>query len=93
MTAIDRQIDLSRHALGLDGRRKTSYRNRFVIGPGSEDYAAWMAMVEAGDATRRDGATVPFGGCDVFYLTEQGAKKALNRGEKLDPEDFPGAKK
>lgn len=91
MTAIDRQIDLSRHALGLDGRRKRSYRNRYVTGPGNDDHAVWMAMVEAGDATRRDASTVQFGGDDIFYLTEQGARKALRKGEKLDPEDFPEA--
>jgi hypothetical protein len=88
-TTTEKQIELSRHALGLDGRRKQSYRNRFVIGPESSDYAVWMAMVEAGDATRRDGSTVPFGGCDIFYLTKQGAEKVLRKGERIDPEDFP----
>jgi hypothetical protein len=84
----ERQIALARHALGLDGRHTVSYRNRFVAGPGHDDYADWMAMVEAGDATRRDGATVPFGGDDIFYLTIEGATKALRKGERLDPEDF-----
>ncbi|MDG4905965.1 hypothetical protein P9228_05825 [Mesorhizobium sp. WSM4898] len=33
MTPVQR--DLARHALGLDGRRKESYRNYFVTGEGS----------------------------------------------------------
>jgi hypothetical protein len=85
----DKQIELSRHALGLDGRRKQSYRNRYCIGPGSDDYETWEAMVAAGDATKRDGSTIPMGGMNLYYLTEQGARKALKRGEKLCPEDFP----
>jgi hypothetical protein len=83
------QADMARHALGLDGRRKQSYRNRYVVGPGNPDHAAWMELVSAGDATRRDGSTVPFGGCDIFYLTKQGAEKVLRKGERLDPEGFP----
>jgi hypothetical protein len=45
--------------------------------------------VAAGEATMRPAATVPFGGSAIFYLTEAGARLALNRGEKLDPVDFP----
>ncbi|PXW75938.1 hypothetical protein C7451_106102 [Blastomonas natatoria] len=83
------QIELARHALGLDGQRKRSYRNRYVTGPGGSDHPAWLAMVEAGDAKKRDGSTLPFGGDDIFWLTRQGAEKALRKGEKLCPEDFP----
>lgn len=82
------QIDLARHALGLDGRRKTSYRNHFVTGPGSSNYAPWIAMVEAGDAKRWPPSQIT-GGDDCFTLTLQGARAALRRGERLDPEDFP----
>lgn len=83
------QKELARHALGLPNGRRQSYRNRFVAGPGHSDYAAWMAMVADGNAMRRDGKSLPFGGDDAFWLTRKGAEAALERREKLDPEDSP----
>jgi hypothetical protein len=80
------QRELARHALGLPNKRRQTYRNRYVC---REDNPEWSAMVAAGEATMRPAATVPFGGSAIFYLTEAGARLALNRGEKLDPEDFP----
>lgn len=79
--------ELARHALGLDGRHDTSYRNHFVVGKGCPDYGAWMEMVAAGDATRTDGAKLHYGGDDMFNLTRVGAEKALNAGEHLE-DDF-----
>ena len=83
------QRELARHALGLPNKAKRSYRNRFVAGDDHEDFAQWEEMVKNGDAIKRDGSTVPFGGDHIYYLTEQGARKALLRGEKLCSEDFP----
>lgn len=83
------QRSLARHALGLDGKRKMSYRNRYVTGPGGKDYAAWNSMVDQGLAERRGGSTIPYGGDDLFWLTPTGAALALLPGERLDPEDFP----
>jgi len=85
-----KQIELARHALGLDGRRTASYRNYFVCGP-SPDYSEWCDMVDEGDATRTDGSKLQFGGDDLFRLTLQGARKALLPAETLDREDFPAA--
>jgi hypothetical protein len=82
------QLKLARHALGLPNRRKISYRNHFVTGPGCTDYDNWMQLVSAGNATRRNGSALT-GGDDIFFLTDAGAKSALVRGEKLDAEDFP----
>lgn len=82
------QIELARHALGLNLRNRRSFRNRFVAGPLHDDYEDWMAMVAVGDAK----VQVPpkgLGGDSFFYLTEQGARKALAKGESLCPEDFP----
>jgi hypothetical protein len=84
-----KQIELARHALGLPHISRKSYRNRFVAGPGHDDYEEWMAMVASGDAMRRDGKTVCFGGDDLFWLTKKGALEALKHGERLDTEDFP----
>ena len=83
------QRKLARHALGLPNNRRKSYRNAFVTGKSTSDHPHWMAMVASGDATRRDGKTIPYGGDDIFYLTRAGAEKALEPRESLDPEDFP----
>lgn len=82
--------DLARHALGLSRGRKVSYRNYFVASPGSQDHIHWQQMVLDGTAFKgrwrpeicRD---------DLFHLTPVGANAALNKGERLDPEDFPAA--
>lgn len=81
------QRDLSRHALGLDGRRRQSYRNHFVTGEGCADHVEWMAVVDAGHAWRRAGNELT-GGDDLFRLTRAGAELALNPHERLDPTDF-----
>ena len=80
--------DLARHALGLPNKRSRSYRNHFVTGEGSTDYAPWIEMVAAGLAKRWKGNEMT-GGDDLFRLTKTGAIQALNKGEHLDPEDFP----
>lgn len=85
-----RHKELARHALGLPNKMGMSFRNRFVAGEGHDDYADWMQMVANGNAGRRAGLSLPFGGDDLFWLTEEGARFALNKGERLDPEDFPG---
>lgn len=82
------QIELARHALGLGNGRKISYRNHYVVGPGSEDYDNWQAMASSGLAHRRKGNQLS-GGDDIFWLTEIGARAALKPREKLDPKDFP----
>lgn len=86
------QIELARHALGLDGRRRQSYRNRFWAGPGHDDFADWQEMVSSGDAhvsAPRDGHRPDH----AFWLTRTGAEKALRDGERLCPEDFPASGK
>lgn len=83
-----RQRELARHALGLDGRQRTSYRNRFCAGTDHPDLADWWGMVSAGYAA----ASAPqqmLGGDRMFWLTLDGASIALKSGERLDSEDFP----
>jgi hypothetical protein len=88
MLMNEKQIELARHALGLNGKARCSYRNYFSAGPGHSDYLDWLAMVEVGDARRRE-SVKGFGGDDLFHLTKAGAEKALLPGERLDPDDFP----
>jgi hypothetical protein len=81
-----RQLQLARHALGLDGRRTVSYRNYFVAGSGHNDYAEWMMMVGAGHAERghfSSHANIAY----VFRLTPAGARLALLPGETLEEEN------
>lgn len=78
---------LARHALGLPNSDRRSYRNRFYVGEGGKSHKDWLALVAAGFARRyppHDG-----GRCDLFVLTIDGARLALNQGETLCPEDFP----
>lgn len=79
------QIEMARHALGLENNRKRSYRNRYVTSPSTPDHNDWLMMTNAGHATRTIGA----GLFDVFHLTRQGAEAVLRSGESLDAEDFP----
>lgn len=85
-----REIELARHALGLPNKARMSYRNRFVAGVGHEDYATWVQMVADGNAKVRYGASLPYGGDSLFWLTREGAEQALLKVEHLDPEDFNG---
>lgn len=90
MALTEKQIKMARHALGLDGRRRVSYRNHFVTGPGpgNNDHAQWTAMVEIGCAVKRRGNQLT-GGDDLFRLTPAGARAVLRKGERLDAEHFP----
>lgn len=91
MVELDRlERDMARHALGLPNRERTSYRNHFVTDREGADGRVWMRMVEKGAATVRKGSPLT-GGDDLFRLTHAGAMAALNRPEKLCPEDFPQA--
>ncbi|RWO57262.1 hypothetical protein [Mesorhizobium sp.] len=85
------QKELARHALGLPNRQRRSYRNHFVTGEGGSDHREWMALVEAGHAWRRAGSQLRglTGGDDLFRLTRAGAELALEKRERLNPEDFP----
>lgn len=84
------QISLARHALGLNGCQRKSYRNHFATGPNDGiDHAQWEAMVAAGYAVKQRHRLAT--GMDLFSLTTQGACAVLRPGEKLDPEDFPDA--
>ena len=89
MTSMEpSHIELARHALGLPNARRRSYRNHYVCGEGGADYLAWQEMVANEFARRKNGAPIS-GGDDIFWLTPKGAKLALQKGERLDPEDFP----
>jgi hypothetical protein len=76
--------------LGLPNKQRRSYRNRFCASEGHDDYQTLIAMMEAGYLERvaaKRLQTVE----DMWFLTEEGARLALEKRESLDPEDFPRA--
>lgn len=81
-----RQIELARHALGLDGWGKRTYRNRYLVAPGASLHAEWLRMVENGHAVRH---VQPGRSTDMFMLTRAGAEAAIRPGELLDEADWP----
>lgn len=81
------QKQLARHALGLVDGNKRSYRNRYRAPKDGAVVEAWRAMHAAGYAKCSVVADdTPLG--DYFWMTEAGARLALEKGETLDPEDF-----
>jgi len=85
MTAItDSQREILRHALGV-GRGRAGWRNHFVTGPGSTDYADCEALVALGLMKKRSGGPLS-GGDPVYSVTDAGESalvgRPLCRGEK-----------
>lgn len=81
-----RQRTLGRHALGLEDGHYQSYRNRYAAGRDTAEYAEWMTMTKHGYAITGGKVAARI---DLFLLTLEGAKLCLEKGETLDPEDFP----
>lgn len=77
----DRQRQIARHMLFGSSTSKRSYRNRFMTGPGTDDYGTLCDMHSAGLVELR-------GDCH-WRLTRAAAESVLLPGESLDPEDFP----
>ncbi len=83
----DRELYLARSALGLQFRDvKRSYRNRYFIFDGSDDFDVWRGMVDRGLA---EGDIQTHPKLSEFWLTRAGAEAALEKGESLCREDFP----
>lgn len=78
------QRKMARHALGLD-ESQVSYRNRYFASPDSPQAQEWDDLCARGLAVREMGG----GKLAHFYLTNEGARLALDPGDRLDPEDFP----
>lgn len=78
----DKELSILRHSLGLrdDGTGRV-YRNHFVTGEGSTDYAACMSLVAAGYMSRRNG-NVLSGGDDIFIVSESGQIAALKETQQ-----------
>jgi hypothetical protein len=79
------QLKMARHALGLDGERRRSYRNSYVASLGSPIEGEWNDLCRRGWAVRGKDRKGMVG----FCLTPEGAQLALVGNEILDTEDFP----
>ena len=77
MTITTEHHDILRHALGL-GCSSREYRNHFVTGPGSTDYANCEDLVCAGLMTKRPGNELS-GGDQVYTVTEAGKVAARRK--------------
>lgn len=84
----EKQVKLVRHAIGLDGRSKVTYRNHFCVGREGEDHSDWDKLVESGLATARRNVQA-YGGMDIFCATREAATMVLRDGERLEA-DFTG---
>jgi hypothetical protein len=80
------QRRLARHALGLRGNNKKSYRNRYLVSATTSVIHPWWGMVHQGLAVQGDSKTSKM---VLYHLTYAGALLALDPGETLCPEDFP----
>ena len=79
MTNItEAQRDILRHALGVGRGRAAGWRNHFVTGPGSTDYADCEALVAAGLMTKRSGGPLS-GGDPVYRVTDAGQDVLVGR--------------
>ena len=67
------ELQILQHALGVDQfGRGAQHRSHVVTGSGSDDHPACMALTGRGLMKRWDGATLQFGGDDVFRVTDAG---------------------
>lgn len=80
---MDKAIQILRHALGIgDDGLGTPYRNHFVTGPGSDDYAACCALVEQGSMVRQEASPLT-GGDPCFHVTDNGKLAAAGTAPRL----------
>lgn len=72
MTIRDQSLHILQHALGLDDYgRGESYRNHFVAGEGSDDWAMLQEHVAAGRMIEHAPREI-FGGGSCFTVTDAG---------------------
>lgn len=81
-----RQRNFVRHAVGFDGRSKTTYRNHFCVSKGGDGYEDWMDLVNRGLANHRKGDGEGIYVDDTFWATRKLALAVRNVGERVSSE-------
>lgn len=79
-----RYLEILQHALGLDKYGQGSfYRNRYVTGPGSDDFEHCCDLVEAGYMARAKSDAGLIGETnELFYVTELGIEQVKTHSPK-----------
>lgn len=73
----EKQLHLLQHSLGVDRHgRGHRYRNHFVTGPGSDDFAGCLGLVSAG-LMRDGGPQSSMRGDHLFQVTDLGVNAML----------------
>lgn len=70
-------IELIQHALGINERNRTPYRNYFLAGDGHSNNGVWEKLVSDGFATSRPAPDF-VGGGTLYHVTEKGEAAALS---------------
>lgn len=70
-------IELMQHALGINERNRTPYRNYFLAGEGHTDNEKWEELVSDGLATSRPAPDFVGGGM-LYHVTEKGEATAIS---------------
>lgn len=73
----EKQRAIMKHTLGV-GRGATGWRNHFVTGPGSDDYADCETLVAAGLMKKRSGGPLS-GGDPIYSVTDAGQDALVGR--------------
>lgn len=69
-------IELMQHALGINERNRTPYRNYFLAGEGHTDNEMWEKLVSEGFATSRPAPDFVGGGV-LYHVTDKGEELAI----------------
>lgn len=84
----DKQREMVRHAIGFDGRSKTTTRNHYCIGVGGDGYEDWAVLLRDGLVTRRAPSELS-GGDDTFYVGRELALFVRKNNEHLSRDFRP----
>ncbi|SBL37780.1 Uncharacterised protein [Raoultella ornithinolytica] len=70
-------IELMQHALGINERNRTPYRNYFLSGDGHTDNEEWEKLVSDGFATSRPAPDFVGSGV-IYHVTDKGEELAIS---------------
>lgn len=83
MTLTPKETNMLRHALGLTGRNKITYRNTYYAA--GWDAEVWDGLISRGFAIEDKDSATPLTRC--FRATRAGFAAVQRKGEKLGPDE------
>lgn len=72
MSLTATELDLMRHALGLNSRNKVPNRNTFAACPNDADDKVWRGLAAVGLAKSRGTINQPPATLNIWFVTEAG---------------------